>query len=125
MRLSRNNDGTHGIVKVGSLWKHYSEHIFNAVKDKYCDEVHYDCCTDNMRIVIDVAELTDIINGPSNKKSPCLDCIKGEYIKLTDVQLLVIVSVIVSSIQIRGYITIHFTICVVLILKNTNTQSVF
>jgi len=55
-------------------------------------------------MIADAAELMDIINGHLNNKSPSLDGINVEYIKLTGSQLVSILSILVLSNLVHGYI---------------------
>ena len=55
-------------------------------------------------MTIEAGEMTSIINDLSCNKSPGLDSVTAEHMKYADSKLLVLLSVLVSSILVHGYI---------------------
>ena len=64
------------------MWKYHYENSFNSVKDSCCDIVQFDCVTNNTGKTIDAGELVNIINELSWNKSPSMDGLTSEHIKL-------------------------------------------
>ena len=78
--------------------------MFNSVKDSGSNNIHFDCITYNTGMTIDAGELMNIINELSCNKSPGLDGLTAEHIKFSDSQLVILLSILVSSILLHGYI---------------------
>ena len=106
-KIPTNIDGVHGDDNIISMWKHHYENIFNTVQDSG-DKAYIDLCQDdidfNTDMTVDAGEMTIIINDLSCNESPGLDGLTAEHMKYADSQLLVLLSVLVSSILVHGYI---------------------
>ena len=100
---------------------------FNTVQDSRCDKAYIDLCQDNIDfntdMTVDAGEMTSIINDLSCNKSPGLDGLTAEYMKYVDSQLLVLLSVLVSSILVHGYIPNVITESVIVpVIKDKNRR---
>ena len=105
------------------MCKYHYENIFNSVEDSRCDKVHFDCVTYNTGKTIDAGELMNIINELSCNKSPGLYGLTAEHIKFADSQLVVLLSILVSSILVHGNIPKSITESViVLAIKDKNRR---
>ena len=72
-------------------------------------------------MTIDSGELMNIINELSCNKSPGLDGLTAEHIKFVDSQLVVLLSILLSSILVHGYIPKAITESVIVpVIKDKN-----
>ena len=74
-------------------------------------------------MTVDAGEMTSIINDLSCNKSPGLDGLTAEHMKYVDSQLLVLLSALVSSILVHGYIPKVITESVIVpVIKDKNRR---
>ena len=110
------------------MWKH-CENSVNSVQDSRCYEAYIGLCQDhidfNTDVTVDGGEMTSIINDLSYNNSPGLDGLTAEHIhmKYADPQRLVLLSALVTSILVHGYIPKLITkYVIVTVIKNKSRR---
>ena len=116
------------IQNITDLWQEHYSQIFNAVRWSCNKEFHADLCMDHSILDhgtrVNVIEIREFIEYLSYNKSPGLDGITSEHMKLADRQLPVVLALLISAILIHDYVTKTMLKSIIIPIMNDKNKRV-